>query len=287
MAYRVVIDTPEGTSYLPDTYPTNELALAAGEAWANALPVDDETYHASYGYDVEETPDWEALKAQVVPWDLFDYNSGDLNASDVARGINEGFDNLVESNVDYVSEQGYAGAKQILQDNGFDPTEWEDDPEFEELRYAVEGAMKFNVSALAPSALFIRMDNEIEMPDFTDAEETEAAKAELLAIAEAHGFTAADVDEVVRNATYGGSGGVGVIASGSDVIQAGLNHQGEGVPTDISGTAILYITDNMNGSGHYVTGGSTEIQVADLAEAIDYGRYSLGAIFGTSEWDYR
>jgi hypothetical protein len=291
MGFQVVIETPTGTSKLPDIYPDEASAEQAGEAWANGLGISDEEYRANYGYDLEETPDWEALKADVRPWKVFhDVSSSDeMDASDVAKGFKDGYEDILSYNIDYIFDQGLEGANQILRDNGFDPSEWQDDPGFDELRTAIENAADFNISAIAPSTLFIRMDDEIEVPDMSDPEGIEEARQLLLPLALKHGFDKADLDDVLANATYGGSAGVGVLAPGEDIIEMGMQNADDANRRNfqVRGRAILYCTDSMNGSGYYTLGGQTTITVADLAESIDYGKYSLGAVFGTSEWNYR
>jgi len=53
---------------------------------------------------------------------------------------------------------------------------------------------------------------------------------------------------------------------------------------------MVILSATMNGSGHYgYPGGNISLDFSslqDLANHIDYGRYSLGAVFGTGDWEY-
>jgi hypothetical protein len=207
-----------------------------------------------------------------------------MSARDFIKGLKDDFSDLQEMNSEYVSNQAYEGAKILLKEEGFDPDEvrerWPD--YFDELWFAVEEAARFNIGRLAPSNLFIRMDDEVEMTGMTaDPEDAASERAALLAVAQKFGFDEKAVDTVIRNATYGGMAGVGVIADGETVLQA---HQ-DGT-REIQGEAILYCTDSVNGSGHYLMGKGASIQVKDVPDAIDTGAYSLGAVFGTKDWSY-
>lgn len=238
------------------------------------------------------TPDWAALKTTIRAWNMFEGRQDAMSAKDFVKALQNDFQELQEMNVDWVSNQSFEGADTLIKEAGFDPRIVKDayPDDYDSLRFAVEGAMKFNVEAVAPGNLFIRCSPEIELPDMTSRQEDDAADSELnqfIRAAQAAGFTEQQAEEVYRNATYGGMAGVGVIAEGNDVVEAWRQDADFANPHAISGTPILYCADSMNGSGHFLTRrGSHEITVPNLPNAIDYGRYSLGAVFGTNQWSY-
>jgi hypothetical protein len=239
---------------------------------------------AGFAASEEGAPDVEDLKSRIRSWDVFDYQSETMSARDFVKGLKDDFLGLREMNSEYVSNQAYEGAKSLLREEGFDPDEvrerWPD--YFDELRFAVEEAARFNIGRLVPSNLFIRMDDEVEMTGMTaDPEDAASERAALLVVAQKFGFDEKAVDTVIRNATYGGMAGIGVIADGETVLQAHRDGTRE-----IQGEAILYCTDSVNGSGHYLTGKGASIQVKDVPDAIDTGAYSLGAVFRTNDWSY-
>ena len=65
-----------------------------------------------------------------------------------------------------------------------------------------------------------------------------------------------------------------------------VDHEGNMV----DGDAILYIRDGYNGSGDYCMGKkfiTIDYKNNKTAyENMDYGKYSLGDVFGTSDWSY-
>ena len=229
-------------------------------------------------------PDWEALTKTIRPWDIFDGGES-MKVSTMVKGLKEEppFSDTFDT-TEYVAETGEQGAAQILKDNGFDPEEVQAayPDEYDELRFAVEAAGCFNIESKA------RSEVEFELAGMYSGGDEEEIKAreDFTLQAIQHGFTREEAVEVIENASYGGMAGIGVLADGGDTLKLGLQEPAEG-GCKLSGQPILYCTDRMNGSGHYLLGkGSQDMAVTTLAKAIDHGSYSLGAVFGTRDWSY-
>lgn len=238
-------------------------------------------------------PDWEKLKASIYSWDAFERGDDEMSVRDFVEGLMTNFEALREGGLEQCCENGWVGAETLLKQAGYDADAVREAfPErFDKLRYAVEAAMRFNIEALAPRQLLIRMDDEVTLGDlFVDPEVVGRQMSALTLVAERFGYDELAVREVVSNATYGGMAGVGVLVSGAEVVgawRAGQQQEGsEKLPSKLKGPTILYCTNRTNGSGYLVSGGVGQVEVADLAGSIDFGAYSLGAVFGTDEWRY-
>lgn len=227
--------------------------------------------------------DWEAIKQKIVPWKVFErYTMDEMSAANTVKGLKEGFEEVVGDLGPWITSNGKEAAESALVEHGLDPEEIEEQfPEqFEELCLAGEAARIFNIHDIAPGRLFIRMDDEIELQGMFSGDDE--AREKFRVLAEQHGFTRQQADEVIQNASYGGMGGVGVIAPGCAVVEDALKGD-----HSARGKAILYCTDPVNGSGHYLMSREPfTLKVKSLADAIDHGSYSLGSVFGTDQWSY-
>ncbi len=144
---------------------------------------------------------------------------------------------------------------------------------------------------ILPNALFVYDPDELEILDYTTEDEDNEERQWLRERAtEESCFTFEDVKEVILNSSgYGGQGGVGVIIDSEDMARI-LRTAGD-TPLEVVGTPILYVRDGLNGSGHYVMAPSKESHILKFEKKsdirLDYGKYSLGAVFGTDEWTWR
>jgi nucleotide-binding universal stress UspA family protein len=240
--------------------------------------------------DREAPPTLEELKKQVHSWDAFERGRSNnaMSVEDFIKGVKDGFSDLYESNNDYITDTAFEGVDYILKENGIDPEDYRDNhPEdYDELRFAVEEAMDFNVSEFFPRGeLFVYDTTEFDAPemyDLADYKESDEYQ-EFLTEAKKYGFTQEQFDKSLAEASYGGVGGVGVLVSPSDIDDLAAGRE-----KSITGTPILYIRDRINGSGWVEFGkGSKEVTGPIDKIQIDHGSYSLGDVFGSTEWAWR
>jgi hypothetical protein len=242
----------------------------------------------------DATPNWKDLQKQVENrfrhqgWKVFEDVRESMSVSDFVIGLKKGFDEYIDGAMDFVSDVTFESAKEMIKDEGFDVNEIRDrfPEEFDDLRFAIESHANYNIEDLCPSEIFI-YDDKYESQGIGSGEhfEEDPDYKRMIVEAKKYGFTDKDVFEVWNNASYGGVGGIGIIAEGGDIYKYSTKQL-----KTLSGNVILYIRDSMNGSGHYALG--TKIKVLkfqnnkDLANNIDYGSYSLGDVFGTRDWSW-
>ena len=240
-------------------------------------------------------PDWSYYKKEIERrfgkrgWNVFDNVKEYMSVKEFVDIVKNGIDDLIEYNGEYIYESSTQCIEEMLVEDGFDVSDisFNYSDEYNELVYAVEESANFNVEALVPYELFIYDDQFESQGMYSDEEYMDSSDYKgLRAEAKKFGFSDADFNEVWNNATYGGSGGVGIIVDAEDVYKLSTDQIKE-----IEGNVILYIRDSGNGSGHYVLGRKTKKlkfkNNKDLANNIDYGSYSLGDVFGTTDWTWR
>ncbi len=250
------------------------------ESWSsddkNIEIIDDEEYLVE--------PDWKDIKKGINSWNVFEDVRDLMSVEEFIEGLEDNFNNLYESNLDYISETADRGVQVLLEDKGYDYEEVQE--EFsdgnDELRFAVEDAMNWNVESIVPDDIFIKDDDEYEVSDMRDIEESSDEFEEMVKEAKKYGFSQKDVEDVWNNSSYSGMAGVGIIVEGKNLVDFA-----SGLIKKLEGNSILYCHDNLNGSGYYILGKKfkeLKMKLKDIINNIDYGNYSLGDVFGTSDW---
>ena len=215
--------------------------------------------------------DLSKLKEQETGWNVFQ-GHGMMKLEDAINVLKNNYDN--SSLLQSVEDRSQERAKNIFAQNGLEVDEHPD--EFDELRYYIEEHARWNWGAVMPGPVFFRDPKEFEIFSETyDVEESQYEKFKVYAIR--NGFNEIDSKEVYSNAGFGGMAGAGVIGYMNDALNG-----------KVYGSSILYIRDSANGFGSFVIKGKKSISDTpeNLADLIDYGRYSLGEIYGTTDWEY-
>jgi hypothetical protein len=226
----------------------------------------------------DDEPDWDGLKKRIRPWKIWDDPRGDQMSMDFfIKYLQQGDEELLIDPISF-GEITHGNVDTMLQDDGFDPREvWEQYPDqFDELRFAIEDAAKYNVEDIAPLPFFVKIPGMADEPDPADEDYYDTA----VQFAKANGFSEKDVDAIFSNETVESPLGIGIIVDSMENIFD--------KPT-VSGTKVLFYHDRWNGSGYYVEKGTESYTFKSgkaLADSIDHGSYSLGAIFGTRDWHY-
>jgi hypothetical protein len=241
-------------------------------------------------------------------WDVFDYRDGEIEIEDYVKALKSGEDVGTDNDrlSDAISDMSYESVKYWLDS----ADSREDFAELEELdsdlAWELKDDLRFKFEELAnfnwkfPSPLFVTDPNSLEgykagsryysednylMGPYNAGKEAKNELKKVIKLGMKHGFSRADCEEVYSN-SQGGTLGIAIITDESEELyEAVMRDQS----ISISGTCVLYIHDGMNGSGHYVEKGNHTIKVKkakDLVNMIDYGSYSLGDVFGTSDWKY-
>jgi hypothetical protein len=268
------------------------------EPVSKEVDVDGEKYvHESVDLSEEQKSKLERAveiaKKGIQWWNVFEYHDEQISVEDFLKFVESGDEESIV-NYDNIFETAHEGAfdklDSALESEGVDEQELLDykdstdyDEALEEVRLAIEDKANYNWDKIFPSPLFVRdRENEIEMPDMYSVNEPEGEEPirDFRNIGHEAGFSDEDIKEVISNSTYGGMGGVGVIDEQPEDLRNG----------EASGTPILYIVDNENGSGHYVIGKGNKTFTFDPKEIkkyVDHGSYSLGDVFGTRDWVYK
>jgi len=255
---------------------------------------DGEDFPMELGIYIKE-PDWKSLEKQLSnrrnSFDVFDYGDT-LGVEEVVDALKNGsWDDVFDRVDDYVAETAGVIVNQLLQEEDFDINDVREQftDELQNLFFKAEELADYNIEDIMPNELFFYDVDAIEIPDYTslyteDGELVEEAE-EFISKAKKFGFSEKDAVSVIENSSYGGMGGVGIIVNGSDLAKAILNDNYK-----LTGDAILYIHDGYNGSGDYCIGKklvTIDYKTNKIAyENMDYGKYSLGDVFGTTDWSY-
>jgi len=211
------------------------------------------------------------LKEQETGWKVFEDHPV-ISLYDSINILKKNYDHIdLASSVLSLSNEK---AKDLLERNGFNIEGYPE--EFDELRQHIQGKAKWNWDEIMPGPVFFRDPEEFELySDSYNVGENQYEKFKVCAIR--NGFNDMDAKEVYSTANFGGMAGVGVIGYMHDAIKG-----------QVHGSAILYMRDSVNGIGSYVIKGKKSISGNPeiLADLIDHGHYSLGEIYGTTDWEY-
>jgi len=256
---------------------------------------DGEDFPMELGIYIKE-PDWKSLEKQlsnrINSFNVFDYGDT-LGVEEVVDALKNGsWDDVYQRVEDRVFETAGVLVDELLEEEDFDINDVRENFEsnLQELFWKAEELADYNIEDIMPNELFFYDVDAIEIPDYTslyteDGELVEEAE-EFISKAKKFGFSEKDAVSVIENSSYGGGmGGVGIIVDGSDLAKAILNDNYK-----LTGDAILYIHDGYNGSGDYCIGKklvTIDYKTNKIAyENMDYGKYSLGDVFGTTDWSY-
>jgi len=242
-------------------------------------------------------------KEKYLSWNVFDYNDRPMDVDDFVKSLKTGEDISDDLSMD-VSDNAFEMTSYWIKENAqedFEKLE-ELDPTLaaelqDEIRFKYEENANYNFSY--PKPLFITdpdsligykkgsryyaEDNYLAGPYNADDNSKELKL--VIKFGKIYGFNEAECKEVYMN-SQGGTLGIAIITDQVKELADAVHRE---MPLEIFGDAVLYIHDGMNGSGHYVIKGQHGIKVKnakDLISMIDYGSYSLGDVFGTTDWKY-
>lgn len=247
------------------------------------------------GEDEDETSLPNIEDISINSWEVFDYQSEDIEVDDLIKLIRGGDVEEVYPNFySGVSDEAYEHAKYIINDLNLEPkleklSDEEENNYRDELRYAVEDKMDFNIEQVIPTPILIyNPTNKIEISGPMYADE-DANEADVFAeFGRQAGFSDEAIAECYSEATQGGMAKIGVLVSDTELIKKMIFGDPESEDlVEVKGEPLLVIHNEWNGSGYFVDGAEEHTfsaTRADIADNIDSGDYSMGEIFGTDAW---
>jgi hypothetical protein len=228
-------------------------------------------------------------------FDVFTNESGKLTVSDLRKIMKGGIDalegkidELRDFNEDLVYQMFICTFKAFLSENSVGEDAVKDEDKFREefecyLHWNIEKLFDFPVllkDGKTYEVEFNGMNNEI---NYSIPEQKEFKDKALRFI------TDEQFDEILRN-SWDGSGFFGIIISGDFIIRAIKDKKHIVGNSDM----VIGIHDGFNGSGYYKRvdlrkndlDKDREYGIAIDKAELDWGRYSLGSVFGSSGWEY-
>lgn len=245
-------------------------------------------------------PTIKELTDQMYSWDAFEYRDEEMSVEDFIKFAQSGeIESVFPNFYDYVSEISHESVKTIIKENGLEEEleklEEEDPEEYnnyvDELRYAVEDKMDFNIEQVIPRPVMIYDPNnmiEIQGPMYADDEYADEEEEVFAEFGRQAGFSDEAIAECYSEATQGGMAKIGVIVDDPEVLKQLIGDQDKEV--QITGEPQLVIHNSWNGSGYYVDGPQSytfRAKVSDILDSFDSGKYSMAEIFGTDQWKAR
>lgn len=232
-------------------------------------------------------------------FDVFTCESGKLTVRelrDIVRGGRDAIDTKVDELRDINEDVEYQMFKStfrtFLCDNGVDEDTIGDEEMFREefenyVLWNIEKLFDFPVLLMDSVTYEVGFNGASNEIDETVAEQKEFKDKALKIVTEKQ------FDEILAN-SWDGSGFFGIIINGSDIIKAIKN----GDIVVKSSEVVVGIHDGFNGSGYFKRVNVARIQnvgedcgdkeygIVLARSEFDWGRYSLGAVFGDVEWRY-
>lgn len=202
--------------------------------------------------------------------------------------LGEKIDDLRDHNEDITYQMFRSTFRTFLHDEGISEDNVGNEEKFRE---EFEGYVRWNIEKLFDFPVLLMENNRYEV-DFNginneinvnDPEQMKFRNKALEYISEKQ------LHEILAN-SWDGTGFFGLIVNGSDIIRA-IKDKKKAV---YSNEVIVGIYDGFNGSGYFKRGNASGDKenikkefAIDLDKAeLDWGKYSLGAVFGNVEWKY-
>lgn len=244
-------------------------------------------------FDISKLPDKWVIYLQKLDtfhkgFYVFSNQSDKLGVNELRHIVNVGRDALDEKvdelrdcNEDVVYQMFICTFRTFLGDEGVNEDIIKDDEGFRE---EFEGYIHWNIEKLFDFPVLLMETNKYEVKyngirneiDVSVPEQKEFRDKVLKYIAEEQ------LAEILAN-TWDGSGFFGIIINGSDIIRAIRDNKNVVCSNDV----VVGIYDGFNGSGYFKKVHAKEYNI-DLDKAeLDWGKYSLGAVFGNVEWIWK
>lgn len=183
------------------------------------------------------------------------------------------------------SDYAWDAYKEFVRSEDIDEDLLSDDDK-DQLRFAIEEETKEEL-AFDFETTFLLRDLSAPTYEIEGGVDVEDFKADpFYAAATEAGFSEETILRFVNSAEQYGYGLMYIGILSDDAVE------GYNLSTRPTGTPVLVWHDNMNGAGDYETldGKSRTIDIENAKQfltALDYGSYSLGDVFSTSNWTYR